>query len=280
MRRQCLEWITQTVSLLLVMALLAGCSAEQKHDQPTRQQDSTRTYPVLIPSVRAAPYALPFCESGFCIDINIHDLDSTDHWFNARVDDLISDLIRAQLSRQLGRSLNQKLTLQQAVDAFIQAADDAANQQRGGAGRWSLQVNTQLAAQQQQLALVIIRLQARMGQDTVDQTSYRVLDRQDQRVLRLYDLIDPAQRLAFGGLLHERYAHWRAQLTAEQQVNLPDKFYWANWDWYFDEQGISVVLHPADWQLEAKDVVIELTPAQTRQMVSTTWLGVLGFSRT
>ena len=275
--------------VLLVGVLIPGCDKKSETIAAHEQQSQTQAYPILLAASQAADYGVPFCEQKFCNDIEIQTLNSSDPWFDQTVAAIISDIIRQQLN------INQKLNLQQAVDAFVLASDQAqsAAQPHQTIKPWGLHIDAQLAAQQQQLALVMITANFAMPipNQTIHtitrqniqysparkplnapQRYFKVLDRKAQRMVQLYDVIAADKRLEFNQLLQQHYQLWRTKLDTEQQTRLPEKIYWANQDWFFDEQGIGIVYRASDWGVDAADLSINLTTAQTHHYLAASWL--------
>lgn len=263
--------------VLPVAALIAGCDKTSETFAAHEQQSKKQTYPILIATSQAADYGVPFCEHKFCHDIEIQTLNSTDPWFDQTVAAMISDIIRKQLH------MNQKLSLQQAVDAFVQASDQAqrTTQPHQTIKPWGLHIDAQLPAQQQQWALVMITANfvmpmsmsmARQEHDikppNAPQRYFSVLDRKAQRMVQLYDVIAADKRLEFNQLLQQHYQQWRKQQNVEHRLTLPEKIYWANQDWFFDEQGIGIVYRAADFGIDAADLVINLDHAQSQYFLN------------
>ncbi|KAA8734545.1 hypothetical protein F4V57_06215 [Acinetobacter qingfengensis] len=251
----------------IMLFLFTACDDDQNKKQPDQllqQQSQQQGYPVLIATPEAADYSLPFCEKQYCIEIEIQAFHSQDQWFNQITNQQIAELIRKQLG------LKQKLTLQQAVDTFIQQSD-LWQQQHPQSKPWSLYIQSKVPMQHQEMTLLQLESQYQIADQQIPAEHYFfMLDRKRHQILRLYDVIKPEKRIEFGQFIQQSYQQWKQKLSATQSQNTPATLYWANQDWYVDEQGIVIYYRASDLQLTQQRVLeISLTTEQAKQ-----WLNV------
>ncbi len=255
-----------------ILSLLIWCSACSKapdtQDQDKEQaelqaQESEQGYPVLVAMPQSAHYALPFCEKKYCIEVEIFDFKSKDQWFNQYTDAKIADLIRQQLG------ISQKLSLQRAVNEFV-SRSDAWQEENEQKKAWTMYIKPRLAMQQGVMALLQVHTEYHLGdEDVPPQDYFYVADRKAQQTVRLYDIVKQKSRVPFMNFIQEQYAKWQESLTEQQRQELPEKIYWANQDWFFDDQGIAIYYRAHDLAVEgrAKDLTIYLSPEQMKQWI-------------
>lgn len=257
------------ICVIVILLMCAACSktpeSKDKTQQQLQQQEAQQGYPVLIAMPEIADYALPFCEKKYCIEAEIFSFKSQDQWFNAYSNQQIADLIRKQLG------LSQKLSLQAAVDTFVQMSDAwQAEDEKQNSKAWTMYIKPRIAMQQGEIALLVIHAEFDLGKKVIPAQDYFfVVDRKQQKTLRLYDVVREQERQAFTLEMQTQYQNWKNTLTEEQQVPLPEKIYWANQDWFFDEQGIAIYYRGSDFGLDAaKNLTIYLTPEQSKAWVN------------
>ncbi|GAA5016581.1 hypothetical protein GCM10023206_28460 [Acinetobacter puyangensis] len=265
------------LALFIVLLSCVACSktpdVKDLDQQKLQQQQAQQGYPILIASPEIADYALPFCEKKYCIEVEIFDFNSQDQWFNQFTDQQIADLIRQKLA------LKQKMSLQAAVDQFVILSDEwQAQTENQSKKAWSLYIKPRVATQQGEIALLQINAEYDVGEEKVPaQDYYFVVDRKKQQMIRLYDIIAPKYRAALTDVIQQHYQDWQQQWSVQQQQAFtgkqPEKLYWANQDWFFDDQGIAIYYRGTDLSTKTtKNLVIYLTPEQTRQWVLADYL--------
>lgn len=219
----------------IFVVLLAACTPANdrapKEEQYLHQQEEEQGYPVLIAAPQSADYGLPFCEKQYCLDVEIFSFKSKDDWFNRFVDQQIANLIRQQLG------LEQKLTLQKAVNEFVRLSDEW--QEEKETQPWSVFIQPRVALQQGEITLLQIQTEYVLGDKEIpEEVYYFVVDRKTQKNIKLYDIVRENMRVEFGTFLQTEYQKW-----VELQPNptqYPEKIFWANQDWFFDEQELAV----------------------------------------
>lgn len=252
------------LGMLLLTVSFSGCSPstpkQSKDEQYLQQQEQQQGYPVLIAAPEVANYGLPFCEKKYCLEVEIFSFHSQDLWFNQYVDQKIADLMRKQLG------LSQKLSLQQAVNEFVRLSDAGSekNQQP-----WSVMITPRVPMQQNEIVVLQLETEYVLDDQVVaPQQFYDVIDRKTHQSIRLYDIIQPAQRIVFGAYLQSQYQHWLTQQQLDK-TQFPDKLYWANQDWFFDEEGIGIYYRAKSLNAKtaAENLTIYLSTTQSQ-----TWL--------
>lgn len=172
--------------------------------------------------------------------------------------------------------ISQKLSLQRAVNEFVQRSDawretQLAENKHAKPQAWSMYLKPRVAMQQNELALLIINSSYQLGEGSIPERQYfYVVDRKAQQQLRLYDVINENQRVAFSNFLQTQYQAWQAKQSTAIQSKLPAKIYWANQDWFFDEQGIAIYYRFDDLckqceEIQGEDFTIYLNLTQSQQ---------------
>ena len=285
-----LKAIHFTALTTVLVATLSACSKpseEEQQEQVETEKVKKQGYENLIAMPVIADYALPFCEDEYCIDVEVFGFKSKDQWFNDFVKTQNADLIRQQLG------ISQKLSLQRAVNEFVQRSDAWREIQleeniHAKPQAWSMYIKPRVAMQQSEMALLIINTSYQLGEEGVPQQQYfYVVDRKAKKSWRLYDAINENQRVSFTHFIQAQYETWREQVSAdlsdEDQAKLPTKVYWANQDWFFDEQGVAIYYRFNDLceECEAtngKDFTIYLSPTQSQQWIKAPLLKQLNFA--
>lgn len=290
MRISLLKAIHFTALTMVLVATLSGCSKpseEQQQEQVETEQVKKQGYENLIAMPVIADYALPFCEDEYCIDVEVFGFKSKDQWFNDFVKMQSADLIRQQLG------ISQKLSLQRAVNEFVKRSDawretQLAENKHAKPQAWSMYIKPRVAMQQGEMALLIINTSYQLGDETVPEQHYfYVVDRKAKRSWRLYDAINENKRVSFTHFVQAQYEAWREEISTnlsdEDQAKLPTKIYWANQDWFFDEQGVAIYYRFNDLCAECeatngKDFTIYLSPTQSQQWIKAPLLKQLNFA--
>ena len=251
-------------SLLVFLMLCLSACTDDAQDSPSlsalERQAQQQGYPVLIATPKVAEYDLPFCEHKYCLEIEIHGLDSNDVWFNQINAYLISEQIRKQLQ------LTQRMSLQQAVDAFAKQSD-LWQQAHPESKPWSLYIGVQVPMQHNQYTLLQLRSEYHL-QDIPgrEQNYFFMLDRKQRKILNLYDVIQAKARVEFGDYIQHSYQQWKAKFSVEQQYKMPSKLYWATQDWFVDGQDMVIYYRASDLGLPTTDSMqLRLSAAQKAQ---------------
>jgi hypothetical protein len=264
----------QLFGLMLLLCCTACSKTPETTDQAQQQlaqQEAEQGYPMLIAMPEVAHYALPFCEKTYCIEVEIFGFNSQDQWFNQFTEQQIADLIRQTLG------LKQKHSLQAAVDEFVRLSDAwQAEAEHRKQKAWRMYIQPRIAMQQGEIALLQIQTEYELGDTAISQANYFfVVNRKTQQQLRLYDVIAPEYRVEFMDFIQSQYLNWQQDLTAEQKKQLPEKLYWANQDWFFDEQGMAIYYRAADFSVTKDNLSIYLSPEQSKRWVQHTLLAQL-----
>lgn len=252
---------------------LAACTPSHdksaKDEQYLHQQEEKQGYPVLIAVPQSADYGLPFCEKQYCLDVEIFGLKSQDEWFNHYVDQQIANLIRLQLQ------LEQKLSLQKAVNEFVRLSDEWQEEKKNQP--WSVLIQTRVATQHHEITLLQIQTEYTLGDlEVPEKIYYFVVDRKKQEGIKLYDVIKDNMREEFGSFLQTEYQKWLE--TQPNKDKFTEKIYWANQDWFFDDQGVAVYYRSADLSTTTTDdnLTIYLPKAQTKKWLKINYFDQLG----
>lgn len=253
------------------LVALAGCSSEEKkineQDLYFHQQEDQQGYPVLIASPMILDYGLPFCEKAYCLEVELFGFKSKDEWFNAFVEQQVAELIRKQLS------LSQKQSVQSAVDEFIKKSDAWLEEDQKNIQPWSMYIYPSVIWQNNEITILKIDSQYTLGdQDIPNKQFYSVVDRKNKKTIKLYDLISDHSRLEFGAYVQQKYQEW---LEKEQQVSeFPDKVFWANQDWYLDDEDFVIYYRATDFKKDAKqsDLLIYLSKDQASKWMNEAYL--------
>ena len=263
--------------ILLLIGALYGCTPKKETDTQENtylhQQEQQQGYPVLIATPQSASYGLPFCEKQYCIDVEIFSFKSEDTWFNQLVDQKIADLIRQQLG------IAQKLSLQVAVNEFVKRSDQWQETQEHQP--WSVYIQPRVVAQQGEITVTQIQTEYKLGDQIIPQQFYYfVVDRKNQHVFKLYDMVEQDKRVEFGLYIQQEYEKWRE--TQENKQQLKPQIYWANQDWFFDDQGIGIYYQSQQLALDTESIVnnnftIYLDIAHLKRFINKQYLIKLGF---
>lgn len=285
-----LKAIHFTALTMVLVATLSACSKpseEEQQEQVETEQVKKQGYENLIAMPVIGDYALPFCEDEYCIDVEVFGFKSKDQWFNDFVKMQSADLIRQQLG------ISQKLSLQRAVNEFVKRSDawretQLAENKHVKPQAWSMYIKPRVGMQQGEMALLIINTSYQLGDETVPEQHYfYVVDRKAKKSWRLYDAINENKRVSFTHFVQAQYEAWREEISTnlsdEDQAKLPTKIYWANQDWFFDEQGVAIYYRFNDLceECEAtngKDFTIYLSPTQSQQWIKAPLLKQLNFA--
>lgn len=238
--------------ILLVVGALYGC-VPQKDTRTEeavylQEKEQQQGYPVLIATPESADYGLPFCEKQYCIDVEIFSFNSEDKWFNQLVNQQIADLIRQQLG------IDQKLSLQLAVDEFVRRSDQW--QETKENEPWSVYIQPRVVLQQGEIAVTQIQTEYTLGDKSIPQQFYyTVADRKEQKLFKLYDMVEETKRVEFGLYIQQQYEQWREQSEYKQQLKA--QIYWANQDWFFDDEGIGIYYRGQDLAENAEESIDE-----------------------
>lgn len=246
-----------------MFSILCGCQQDTlpKDVSVETQQQETFALSHLGVQPKAADIALPFCENKSCINIDIQSIEMNDTWMDQWLAHhhgvVVQDLI----------GLDQKMTLQQAIDAYVEKSDQWRSQATENVA-YELHVASRIAALRQQYVLIKLNIHALQGKEKFENVEYFfVADRQQQRTVKLLDLIQPEQQLQMNAFIQVAYQNWLKEQEESIQQHAPEKLYWGQADWFFDGEGIGVHYRAGHVLAHAPILNIYLTQAQTQQVL-------------
>ncbi len=246
--------------------LLSACDSSQQNknaDEQTSifQKDQAEVLPYLNIKQQAAAIALPFCENRNCIELEIQTLNTQDAWLN----DWIAKNQAMVIQDQIG--LKQNMSLQQAVDAYVKKSDawQAALAQNKA---YELAMYTRIAYQRNQYVLLQVGVDTQQeGTHIKERYYFFVADRKQQKALSVLDVIDPKQQTKMHTFVQQAYQDWLKEQSSEIQNNAPEKLYWGQADWFFDDQGLGLHYRTHEIVQDGPQFDIYLSKAQTQQVL-------------
>lgn len=251
---------------LLSMVLLCACesSTEPVLDSDVKNTAATATQLEYL-QIKQQPAAIaqPFCEQSVCLDLQIETVKTQDQWLNQWIEEQQSKAIQSLIQ------LDQKMSLQQAIDAYV-ADSDRWRKQDPSHQAYALDLFTRVANQRKDFVLLKLQISSQQGDDQVKEQQYFfVADRQLQRNIKLLDIIAPTEQLSLNQLIQDAYQEWQRQQDVDLQKKLPEKLYWGQADWFFDQEGIGIHYRQGQILAGSKQLDIYLTQAQTQQVLKT-----------
>ena len=241
-------------------------SSKNTKDQPENSQNplvssAEDALPALKIKQKNADIALPFCENKNCIDIEIQSIDTQDKLFNTWVNKSQAKVIQSQID------LNQDMNLQHAIDAYVRKSDAWQTQQKGNKP-YVLAMYTRIAAQRNQYLLLQVGVDTDQENISIKERYYFfVLDRYDNKTLKILDVIDPKQQVQMNEFVQKAYQNWLKNQAKDVQKSAPQKLLWGQADWFFDHEGIGLHFRTNEIVKDAQQLDIYLTKAQTQQVV-------------
>src|SRR5690606_13594049 len=227
-------------SAMSLALLLSACEQKKSSSENPRQQQAVEVaeieteemLPYLNIQEQPAKVALPFCENKNCIDLDIQTLNTVDPWLNQWIEQKQTLVIQDQISDQD----KQQMSLQQAVNAYVKKSD-AWQQQLKLNKAYQLSLYTRIPYQRNQYVLMQIGVDTEQENVKVKGRYYFfVADRRKQKNLTALDIIDPQQQVNMDQIVQDAYAKWLKENTATVQQNAPEKLYWGQADWFFDQE--------------------------------------------
>lgn len=246
-------------SVLLALSLVA-CDRGPL-DATDDQVDTTPSATLAKLKIAQVPakIALPFCETKTCLAIEVQTLATEDRW----LDEWIA--LRQSQAIQSLIALDQKMSLQQAIDHFV-AKSDQFLEQSPEHSAYELALLTRIASQRHHLVLLQLQIDSQQGEKTIQNQQYFfVADRQQKRTIKLLDIVNPQQQLYVNDLVQQAYAVWQTEHGLTE--NMPEKLYWGQADWFFDQEGIGIHYRAGQIAQQAPALDIYLTQAQTQQVL-------------
>lgn len=241
-------------------------SSKNTKDQPENSQNTLISstedvLPALKIKQKNADIALPFCENKNCIDIEIQTIDTQDKLFNTWVNKSQAKVIQSQIG------LNQDMNLQKTIDAYVRKSDLWQTQQKGNKP-YVLAMYTRVAAQRNQYLLLQVGVDSVQENISIKERYYFfVLDRRDNKTIKILDIIDPKQLVQMNEFVQNTYQNWLKNQIKDVQKSAPRKLLWEQVDWFFDHEGIGLHFRTNEVVKDAQQLDIYLTKAQTQQVV-------------
>ena len=266
------QWIMKQnrdviVVSLLSLALMACDSkkpeAPEKADvkPPEVAVEKADVLPYLNIQEQPAKIALPFCERKNCIDIDIQTLNTVDPWMNTWIAKQQALVIQDQIG------LKQDMTLQQAVNAFVKKSDAWQAELKINKA-YTLSLYTRIPYQRNEFVLMQIGVDTEQeGISVKDRYYFYVADRRSQKNLKILDVINSKQQVNMDNIVQDAYKKWLKDNTKDVQQQAPQKLYWGQADWFFDQQGIGLHYRGDEIVKEAKQLDIYLSKEQTQQVL-------------
>ena len=258
--------VVLAISVLALSIYGLVISSNDTKDQPENSQNplvssAEDALPALKIMQKNADIALPFCENKNCIDIEIQTIDTQDTLFNTWVNKSQAKVIQSQIG------LNQDMNLQKAIDAYVRKSDLWQTQQKGNKP-YVLAMYTRIAAQRNQYLLLQVGVDTDQENISIKERYYFfVLDRRDNKTLKILDVIDPKQQVQMNEFVQKAYQNWLKNQAKDVQKSAPQKLLWGQADWFFDHEGIGLHFRTNEIVKDAQQLDIYLTKAQTQQVV-------------
>ena len=266
------QWITKQnrdviVVSLLSLALMACDSKKPEAPEKTDVKlpevvvEKADVLPYLNIQEQPAKIALPFCERKNCIDIDIQTLNTVDSWMNTWIAKQQALVIQDQIG------LKQDMTLQQAVNAFVKKSDAWQAELKINKA-YTLSLYTRIPYQRNEFVLMQIGVDTEQeGVSVKDRYYFYVADRRSQKNLKILDVVDAKQQVNMDNIVQDAYKKWLKDNTKDVQQQAPQKLYWGQADWFFDQQGIGLHYRGDEIVKEAKQLDIYLSKEQTQQVL-------------
>lgn len=246
--------------------LLTACDSSQQKEPKTDNNAETASakkadvLPFLNIQEQPAKLSLPFCENKNCMDIHVQTIQTADPWLNTWIEQQQAKVVQDQIG------LKQAMSLQQAVDRYIQASDAA--QSHAMHVPFDLELYTRVPYQRNQYVLLQLGVNSQQnGVEVSDRNYFFVADRKTQKTVQLLEIIEAKQQVQLDQWVQQAYQTWRSEQSAEVQKQVPQKLYWGQADWFFDQEGLGLHYRADDIVKAAKQLDIYLTPQQTQQVL-------------
>lgn len=256
------------LSLAGMALLMSACDNSNKPQPPEAEQKSSifesekaDVLPYLNIQEQPAKVAVPFCENKNCIDLGIQTVHTADAWLNAWIERNQALAVQDQIGQK------QQMNLQQAIDAYVKKSD--AWQDEFKANRpYSLTMYTRIPYQRNQYVLLQVGVNTVQEDRKVkDRHYFFVADRRAQKNVMLLEIIDAGQQLNMNAIVQQAYAKWLKAQDEAVRAAAPEKLYWGQADWFFDQEGIGLHYRTHEIAKDGKQLDIYLTKAQTQQVL-------------
>lgn len=231
-----------------------------KHHQGNAQIDPD-ILPFLNIQEKAAKYAVPFCEKSNCMDLDIQTIQTQDSWINQWIERSQAQVIQDQIG------LSQVMTLQQAINAYVKKSDAWQDEFKKNQA-FGLTLHTRIASQRNQYVLLQVIVHTKQQGITVkDRGYFFVADRKKKRQLSLLDVIRPDQQNALDAMIQMKYKVWLKEQARELKKIAPQKLYWGQSDWFFDQEGVGLHYRANEILKDGAQLDIYFSKKQTQQIL-------------
>lgn len=246
--------------VILLTTSLVACDDQPITSDNTPAQPSNTLTSLQIQS-KPADYALPFCEKKNCLTIDIQSVVTqqleVNQWIEKQQSYVIQQLIDS----------DQNLTLQEAVNAYVKKSDTWQAEDKKNKS-YQLNIMTRVASQRQQYLLIQFIVNAVQGETHIkNQKYFVVLDRQQQKKVSLLDLLKTDHQHKLNEIIQIYYQEWKAKQVESVQEKLPEKVYWGQTDWFFDQEGIGLHYRKGQIGEDSPAFDLYLTPEQGKAVL-------------
>ena len=256
-----------SASLMAIGLILSACDASKQQDAASKstekklKTEQADMLPYLNIKEQAAKIALPFCETKNCIDVKIQTVQTTDDWLNDWISKRQAVVIQDQIS------MKQDMSLQQAINAYVKKSDTwQAEFSKNKA--YELSMYTRIAYQRNQYLLMQLGVDTNQeGIKVKERYYFFVADRKKQQSVSLLSLIEAKQQTNMDQIVQQAYQKWLKQQSVEVKKNAPQKLYWGQSDWFFDQEGVGLHYRTHEIVKDGPQLDIYLTQAQTQQVL-------------
>ena len=256
-----------SASLMAIGLILSACDASKQQDAASKstekklKTEQADVLPYLNIQEQAAKIALPFCETKNCIDVKIQTVQTTDDWLNGWISKRQAVVIQDQIS------MKQDMSLQQAINAYVKKSDTwQAEFSKNKA--YELSMYTRIAYQRNQYLLMQLGVDTNQeGIKVKERYYFFVADRKKQQSVSLLSLIEAKQQTNMDQIVQQAYQKWLKQQSVEVKKNAPQKLYWGQSDWFFDQEGVGLHYRTHEIVKDGPQLDIYLTQAQTQQVL-------------
>lgn len=257
------------VALLGSAILLSACDSGKEKTATVHQEENASAAQAINPDLlpylniqeQPAKVAKPFCETKSCIDLDVQTIHTVDTWLNHWIEKNQANVIQDQIG------LKQNMNLQQAVNAYVKKSD-AWQAELKSNKPYALALYTRVPYQRNQYVLLQIGVDHTQENISVKERYYFfVADRRSKKHLTPLDIIDAKQQQNMNSLVQTAYVQWLTEQDAEVKKSAPNKLYWGQADWFFDQEGIGLHYRTDEIVKDGKQLDIYLTKVQTQQVL-------------
>lgn len=262
------EWIQ--FGCIISMVALTACSSPENNQDSQAQEEKTSIFqtekkvdvlPYLNIQEKNAKLALPFCETKNCIDIEVQTIHTVDPWLNDWLERQQALVIQDQIG------LKQNMRLQDAVSAYVKKSDAWQAAETGNLA-YTLSLYSRVPYQRNQYVLLQVGVDSKQEDIEIKERYYFfTADRKAQKNIKMLDIIEAKKQVAMDKIVQTAYQKWLEEQTEEVKKNAPERLYWGQADWFFDQEGVGLHYRTNEIIEEGKQLDIYLTKQQTQQVV-------------